>query len=292
MPWQLIDKPSIIKLTRKVAQEWVDLPCLPQDRKLKDWRVAYYKTCYEGGTFRPPSWAKCLCEEDNVIYRMNGNHTAHMILSLEEAPDLFVAIESYSCDLNADLPGLYATFDNRVQSRSNTDIVHVYAASHPALAVMPARVINLLASGIGFAVWGINSYSKQASERAEAMLVNVDFCLWFFDNFAENQNSIIWRSPVTAAMMLTWQKNKKDALTFWLGVRNEDDPDPDAPTRVLARWLREWAVNHGRGTIRALRRQAQPREFFVKSIHAWNAWRKKESTTLRYYVDKDIPKIL
>jgi len=34
-----------------------------------------------------------------------------------------------------------------------------------------------------------------------------------------------------------------------------------------------------------------PREFYVRSIKAWNAWRKKETTDLKYFPDAKIPAV-
>ncbi len=61
------------------------------------------------------------------------------------------------------------------------------------------------------------------------------------------------------------------------------------PDRKLARYLLTVGVHVGGGTHKI--KTASQREVYVKCIHAWNAWRKEESTDMKYYVDKEIPAI-
>jgi hypothetical protein len=88
-------------------------------------------------------------------------------------------------------------------------------------------------------------------------------------------------------MFATWQKAKQAATDFWTSVRDETGPSPTTPDRRLARYLLTVGLDRGKGALGV--RKAQPREFYVKCLHAWNAWRKQETTNLNYYADKPVP---
>lgn len=293
MSWSLIDKPKTVRVTTAIAKEWMGLPCIPHDRPLSERRLEIYKKLLAEGKFRPVTWAKCLCEEDNVVYRINGKHTSTMLAGMNgDLPEFFATVESYGCEKIEDLPQLYATFDSKTQSRNPSDINRTFAASNPDLVDLPSKTVNVVVSGLGYAKWQDGSYGKQSAERAELILENVEFALWFRETAVMGRPAMLYRGPVAAAMYLTWSKSKKDATTFWESVQHETGTTPDCPDRVLAKWLLLCSVNAGKGAERSPSRKAEPREFFVKSILAWNAFRKNEKTTLRYYPDAALPKVL
>jgi hypothetical protein len=97
------------------------------------------------------------------------------------------------------------------------------------------------------------------------------------------------RQPVAAAMFATYQRSQSASLEFWTAVRDETDTAPTMPTRKLARYLLTVGVDSGSGASRI--RTVPPREMYVKCLHAWNAWRKGETTNLNYYPDKEVPSI-
>ena len=76
-------------------------------------------------------------------------------------------------------------------------------------------------------------------------------------------------------------------------MSDESGAQPELPDRRLARWLNQYCLTKGGGTrFQPPSRRAQPREFYVRCIHAWNAWRKKKTTTLRYVQTDDIPRVV
>jgi hypothetical protein len=193
---------------------------------------------------------------------------------------------------------LYATFDSKMMSRTASDINLSFAATVSELAELPNRTINLAVAGMAYHLWGMDRASHtQPAERAELLLEHPEFVVWLDrlltgveDDRPSRQNSRhLQRQPVVAAMFGTWQKAKVPATTFWDAVRDETGALPTLPDRKLARYLLSVGVDKGAGVGRV--RKAEPREFYVKSLHAWNAWRKSESTDLRYYADKEIPAI-
>jgi len=104
---------------------------------------------------------------------------------------------------------------------------------------------------------------------------------------AGRDRDILRRKPVAAAMFKTWKKHRQQSEEFWNAVRDASDPSNKAPSRVLNKYLLTIGVRTGRGMMRA--RTAPPREIMVKSVQAWCAYRRGETTNLNYYPDARTP---
>lgn len=287
--WKLIDKPKTQKVTKKLATEFAEMDPAPHDRPLSERRLNVYRKLLTDGAFRPVTWASALCVETGGVYRVNGKHTSVLLSSLKELPEFYVVIEEYECDTLEDVAKLYATFDSKMQSRTTSDINASFAATVPELAEIGSRCVCLAVSGMSY---HLGTYTtSQPAERAELMLEYTDFVVWlseiFYYESEESSGKHIRKQPVVAAMFGCWLKSKSAATDFWKAVRNETGPKPDCPDRKLASYLLRTTVNRGQGSRNS--RHADIREVYVKSIHAWNAWRKGEPTALRYMPEADIP---
>lgn len=300
--WRLVSPPKTLKATRKLASEFDAMEAAPHDRPLSERRLMVYERIMRQGGFRPVSWARARCLETGGTYRINGKHTSRLISTLKDVPELYVVVEEYECDTLHDVAQLYATFDAKSQSRTARDIYLSFAGVVPELRDLPAKTIALAIGGIAMAKnagerSGRNRDAETAAERAEALLDNIDWALWMAGVLSggsgDDQRKAsrhLQRIPVAAAMYGTWQKAQGDADAFWASVRDGSDPDAKDPTRVLERYLLTTAVDAGQGARRA--RPVLPREMYVKCIHAWNAWRKDEGTSLRYHADADVPRVV
>ena len=83
------------------------------------------------------------------------------------------------------------------------------------------------------------------------------------------------------------------AKEFWTLVKDESAPNRDDPTRVLNRYLLRTALAGGGPASNAAhgKKLVDFREMYVKCLHAWNAWRKGETTNLNYYAKADVPSV-
>jgi len=122
-------------------------------------------------------------------------------------------------------------------------------------------------------------------ERAEALIANVDFASWLhrLANYHQDGGRFLLRGPVVGAIYGTYRKSKSASREFWEMVKTGDGRPAKAPDRKLRDFLMLHSVQSGRGA--KLARATIPKEFFVKSILAWNAWRRNEPTDLKYYHD-------
>jgi hypothetical protein len=196
---------------------------------------------------------------------------------------------------------LYSQFDSKVSARTAGDVYYTFAASDPLLAGVSRHLVNLAAAALDYALRADGEdVRRRPEDKGRLLLEHAEFVLWLAEllgqkgrsgNGVERGNSKhITRSPAAAAMFKTWQRAKKDATAFWLEVRDESAPEPKAPSRVLARYLRDVVLTGGRGTRQGAK-VATDREVLVRCLQGWNAWRKGEPTELRYYADKPVPKV-
>jgi hypothetical protein len=297
MTWRLLDRPKTSKVTKALAMSFAKMDAAPHDRPLSERRLMVYQNLLAQGQFRPVTWASAICKETGDVYRVNGKHTSIMLSGLDKMPEFFVTVEEYECDTLEDVAQLYATFDSKMQSRSAKDIYLSFAAVVPELANISNKIVSLSVSGMAYHVWQGMATAKQPAERAELLLEEPGFVIWLGELLSEglredNRQSSdhIRRSPVVSAIYASWKKAKGPALEFWTAVRDEIDPDPNSASRKLARFLHRAGTVARAGTTgsRGVMR-AGGREFYVKSLHAWNAWRKNESTNLNYHADAKIP---
>lgn len=294
MSWSLEDKPKTLRVNKSLAEEFSNMESPPHDRPLSERRITIYNGMLKEGQFRPVSWAKCYCKETGSLYRINGKHTSVLLSRLEEIPEFYAIIESFVADTLEDVAKLYSTYDSKTMIRNASDIYLSFAAAIPELRCLSQRIINLAVSGLGYAKWLDGYYGVTAAERAELLLDTPDFAIWL-DGILSGDNCTrgkpLARFPVSAAMFLTWKKSQKAAEDFWITVRDETGSRPNLPDRILARWLATTSLNSGSGSKKC--KNAPPKEFFVKSIHAWNAWRKDRTLgDLKFHPKAKVPVVV
>ena len=291
---KLTQSPKTLRATRKLAQEFSAMEPAPKDRPLSPKRLQVYEKVMREGGFRPVNWASTTCSETNCTYRVNGKHTSYLLSTMEDIPELFVVLERYHCDTLEDVARLYSTYDSKIQSRSVGDINRTFASCIPDLHEVSHKIINRVISAVCFHKAGGMSDFRQPQERAEEIFDAVGFCLWTEQILTGGSTRInhLMRVPVVAAMYGSYNKSKDSATTFWSSVRDETGVKPDLPDRKLARFLITNASAKGCNTDKPKRYRVSDREFYVKCLHAWNAWRKSEATNLAYFADADVPKII
>jgi hypothetical protein len=297
MAYELIGTPRTEKVTQALAIRFRDMDPVPHDRPLNPKRVEAYRKMLNAGLFRPVQWATVHCNETQATYRVNGKHTSNLFAEFDKLPQpIHATIEHYHCDDIDDVARLYATFDSRTQVRTTNDINRAFAAIDDDLALIPAKIVNLCVTAIAYCRHGDSYHVVPAAERAECLLEdhNKVFVQWAHEilgNSANEATRLLWRSPVVAAMHACYQKSRRDAMEFWLAVRDGTGPSNSTPDRVLNRFLLAKAVNSGKQPAASRKKSAlsSPREMYVKCLHAWNAWRRDTTTDLKYHAQAKIP---
>jgi hypothetical protein len=290
--WKLISTPKTYRVTKKLATEFATMDPCPRDRPLSERRCEVYRKVAAAHGFRPVLWAKANVIETGGEYRVNGKHTSTVFAGLDPMPELYATIEHYSCDTLEDLARLYSTYDSKIQSRSVADINRSFVSCIEELNDLSMKTVNKVISGISYNKFGEKSSSMQPMDRAEEIFDNIKFALWVDRIFGANSElSYLLRVPVVAAMHATFNKSMIDATVFWQAVRDETGEKPGLPDRKIARFL---LTHRSRRASREApkKEHVADRAFYVKCLHAWNAWRRKETSNLNYYADSPVPTVI
>lgn len=302
MSWRLLDRPKTQKVTRTLAKQFAEMEPAPHDRPLSERRLQVYHRLLAEGQFRPVTWASALCKETEDVYRVNGKHTSTLLAGLEKVPEFFVTIEEYEADTLEDVAKLYATFDRVCRAAAPIDIYLSFASTVEELKDIPPHLIKLAVPSLAYEKWGQDSYSKTPAERAELVFDDAAAVLWIAGIMARDDGrkfvpdaAKLRRQPVVAAMFTTMRKSMKAATEFWSAVRDETGPQPTCADRKLAKYLLTTGtiVSSGSSSRNPRKKviKSNNREIFVKCLHAWNAWRKNETTNLNYHADAKVPAI-
>lgn len=295
MGWKMLEKPRTLLASKPLVQEFCAMEPAPHDRPLSERRMLVYERILRSGDFRPVTWASVLCHETACTYRVNGKHTSTLLAKRDPIPTFYVTLERWECDTLNDVASLYATYDSNLSSRTAQDVNLSFAATLPELRDVNARLINLTVSSAAYLKWEDAELRKvPQAERAEELLDRVDFVKWLVEiiTTSTDRSSLskhLLRSPVVCAMMATYDRYPKKAMEFWCLVRDESHAERDDPSRTLSRFLVRASLTRrdaGKET-----KKVGHREMFVKCLHAWNAWRKGETTSLAYHGKAPVPTI-
>ncbi len=299
MSWKQIEKPRTQLATKGLVKEFAEMDPAPYDRPLSERRLQVYHRILNNGEFRTVTWASTVCLETNNTYRVNGKHTATMLTGLDPLPEFHVTVERYQCDTLTDVGKLYNTFDSSLASRTTSDINLSFARTISELQPIGPKLINTAVAALAMYKWDAKDVARiPPAERAEELMDNIDFMKWLLKILppsgvtgrgqSSNLASRLCRASVLWAMRATYEKAPRLAEQFWLEVRDEINADRDNPTRVLARFLINATLASSGGRDKG-KVPTSNREVYAKSIHAWNAWRRGETTRLAYYPDADLP---
>ena len=292
MAWKHLENAKVVKCTRAIANRFNEMEPCPGDRNYRPRTAGVIATAIGDGRMRGASFASCFCRETGTEYRVNGKHTAAVLSAMngDFPKNLTAVIERYEADTLSDMANLYATFDPRSSARSTSDINKSFAGSHPELSDVPQKIINVCVTGVAFANWELQYFARPAEVRAQLLLDNSHFAIWFYELCERNQqkHKHILRSPVAAASFLTFKKNAAASTEFWELVRDGSGKNHKSADRTLNKYLLQTAVNFGCGA-RSEKKQDDQRAMFVRCIHAWNAWRDGQTTDLKYFASAKTP---
>lgn len=306
-----------MRINTNLLNEFHFMDRAPQDRKLRQPLLKFIMKEMAEGKFRTCVWASCYCAFTKLSHRMNGQHTNTAIWKRVESGlpmgDVFITVERYKCETMAEMAELYATFDRTKSCRNQNDVNQIYSAAVESLSDVSARSINQSVNGI---IHGLhNDHTKEENtthldpeDRACQILEYPKFALWLHSIFSPvetdedtGSSGHLQRQSVTSCMFKGWRISRQAATEFFTAVRDASGAKPKDPDRKINAYLINAAVR-GHGNTRASLNGARgprnhkepvtPREMHVKTIHAWNAWRKGETTRLQYHADAPIPKMI
>jgi len=278
---QLLSR-GISTINEKNAVNLLTLNTLPGQRFLRPRHIKYLSECISNGTFLTGDIATVRMDFDHgTEVLINGQHQLTAVI-LAKKP-IEVVLEKYACDSEADLSLLYRQFDNHA-TRSLGDITKPEAI---ALGLeWPLRITYLILSAAILINHANDMPKAKKIEYLKQYLKQGSFVVSVLPKvIAEYQH--MFRKAVIAAMILTWEKSHEKSYDFWLKVRDGENLKREMPSYRLRNYLQKIVAGDSRHTSRSM---ATPHEILSKCITGWNAFRKEQTTDLKYYPDKPIPK--
>ena len=268
---------KILPLTLELAQDVYSAAPFKGERRYKPTREKFLRARLDDGLFYPPRWSFVTIA--GVRHRTNGQHSSGMLINAEKdgkfPQGMLAIVDEFEADSMLEVAQLFGQFDHSRCARTRGEIVHAHGRIHPELDEISATLLTICVSGIAYGQSG-GAFVRQQSDDERASMIHQDtpFILWMkeFLNIA-----CLARATVIGAIYNTYQVNRGDALEFWRWVRDESHVDPKHPSRLLAKFLR--SNRSGQAGLGGW----EPRAFYVKSIHAWNAYRRKIQTALNYH---------
>lgn len=224
----------------------------------------------------------------NGGYLMLANGQHQCISVIETGKPITAVVEEYNCKTPEEFALLYRQYDNNA-TRTLDEITLPEAR---ALGLnWGKQVIKTVMTGIGF-LEGHNGVHKNI--RVESLKKYVDegnFVNDILSCVKSPESRHLRRGAVVAAMIVTFKKNHGDAETFWEEVRDGENLKGNSPSLKLRNYLMTTNTAIGRGVnAPALTAAASNIEIYAKCIIAWNAYRRGDSTALKFFANKETPK--
>lgn len=287
---------KVLTPNRKLIEQFATMEPAPGDRPPRPSITADLRKKYFAGQFRSCLWACVRCKQTGKLYRLNGKHSSQLFQSMngEFKPYFKVEVEDWgTVDTLEEVAELYNRYDPPKSARSTGDTNRSVAATIPELAEMSMPFVNLCVSSICLAKMGDKFHELTSQlQRAEYLRKEVKFAQWMEELVGScpgmKESKHLWRSPVGAAMYLTFHKDAKAASEFWNKVKI-GGATPKSPEQKLERFL--LGASLGTTSRASAAATVGRREMLVKCLHAWNAWRTGSVTDLKYYPATDIPKV-
>jgi hypothetical protein len=274
MPSFQLKKSESVPLTPEFARQHRDLTPSPTERELQAARLRMLRRKADDGKLVTFHWSTARLGE--TVYRMNGQHSANMLCELDGAfpQGLYVHLDEYAVDSEADLAELFRQFDDRKSGRSAGDVAGAYQGLEKDLQEVPRRVAK---KGIE----AVSYYRQEFEQRKDTKKGDDQYSLfhegdlhpylqWIATVFNQ-KTSELFVVPVMAAMYGTWLKNPEAAEEFWDDVaKGGKDYDEDSPQYQLDAWL----VRADRPPLpNEEKKRLKPAEYFRGCVYAWNAYR-------------------
>jgi hypothetical protein len=266
-----------IPLTRELAISHASLPAMPGEREVKTARLKFLKDLLDRGLFVGVDWHQGLCAADGIMYRLEGQHSSHMLSELDPAAfpgDQLARITTWNFDtVEHDSATLFNLFNNPRSARTNEDVMGVYRASVPELAQLSRKFLINVANGVHEREdqkWddGDEQALPPHGPRERGLYFfhpePVQAALWLSRFQSLKNQGFLGHPTLVSEMLRQWEQNAVAATTFWEFVYRENHPEVDHETRELAETYRDWT---------ARRKQRAP-QFRARAAKAWKTFLK------------------
>ena len=276
---------EVVPLTLEISKHYDRMATLLGDRNPDSprgkTRVAYLYNLLRSGLFHSPVWSTVqVASEKGKKYRVDGGHSSRMLTQAgaDFPENLSVTVRSFRVPDIETAVYLYEQFNASFSTRTQTDLIKNRAAYEKQLR-------NIAPTYIGRALYGIACHFslRNPGEPVETL----DY-ISMYPDFIKQVSEVIKKrhmqlTGVVGTMFSTWATSKSLSNEFWRMVNDESSPEPECPTRILAKFLMKMTLDKNQAM------QWPKRAIYVKCHHAWNAWRTGEGTRLKYVHGAPLP---
>jgi len=248
-------------LTDEELDKHLAFPSIPGERLMEKSRLKWLEGLLRWRQFNRVDWAYCLCKEDNITYRVNGQHTGYTLDRVRKGEiegTVFPGgvpgeIQFWECDTLKDLADVFDQFDNHHAMRKPKDKLGVFQAQHTDVRTVSRDLTGHVLAGVQ---WGCGRSPNitacvgkfrpiGAYDRGE--LLNVDKAREFLLFVADNQRGTFYkewlsRPGIVAFFFETFLEDEEKGKMLILFYIYEV---PGTPAVDFATWTRKEAKRAG-----------------------------------------------
>jgi hypothetical protein len=279
-----------IVVDHKKAEELLAINTLLDQRPKSKSHISNLARKMQDGSFRIGDIAVVTLKYDHdKMILINGQHQCEAVLS-NGCKQFNAILESFEVETPEDLSLLFRQFDN-YPMRTIRDNARIEAN---ALGLdWPSKIVSLVVTGLSYKEGLMGSKAvNNREQKIEKLKQYIKFGDFLHALLVLNTPSPypphLSRGPVVHAMILTFEKSQSESEKFWTLVRDGEGLKKSMPAHKIRDFLMTTSVNFGYGA--GDRKKSSFHEMTSKCITAWNAYRKNQSTDLKYYASKDIPR--
>lgn len=258
-----------LPLTRKLAEEFQQMPASPTERTLDPKRLRHLEAKARKGLLVTFHWSKV--KYKGKWLRMNGQHSSTMLCNLNgEFPDrLFAHVDSFEVEDPAGLASLFRQYDDRKSGRTPLDVSGAFQGLIDVLNDVPRPSAKLAVEGVNWWRGRVEGLPVSQGDDAYELMSQPEhytFIQWIGKLFTIKTPELR-KAPVVAVMYATFEKNEAEARRFWESVAKGGDEYTDGdPAAVLSSW-------YVKAKDKDQRKPPKPAEYYQAGVFAWNAYR-------------------
>lgn len=285
-------KRSQVRITPKRAEELLRLNTYAGQRNKSPAHIRELAEKMVDGRFHNGQVAVVV---NGSTYLADGQHQCEAsIVSGTTFPATYLEFIAEKGDSKEDLAEVFAQF-NVDRSRTRGDIAWIYGCQ-VGMHEWPRKCVTLCNTALGWIAGGFGEGGGRIGKDESARLLSAKkaSCTFVRDivfTVDSKQSRHLQRSPVVAAMIATHAKDSAAAAEFWTAVRDGDMLRKSDPRAVIRDFLLRTSVALGAGA-RGDKTTVGAREMYGKCVAAWNASRSDKTTSLKYFGNKPLPKLV
>lgn len=220
-----------------------------RDRSLKLPHLDELATRIKEEGLKPFEWAITHCEENDEWYRVDGNHSLHLLESYtnEELAECRINFSEYTCETVNDVADLLRSFNSAMSVKTTNEEYSYFYGAYPELAGVPDAALNKVLNGLTLAVAGdIRSTKTTRKERGNLPGEYHEFAVWFGKIYekSNHKRDIFGRAGIVGGMFHTFNDNKKKAAEFWALVESGNGHN-QSPAVQLRNFVRLYKAGTG-----------------------------------------------